>query len=663
VKFVIASRSAGRAQAPNTGPMTPHATTHPRPASVLPPAARPTDEPLFQTTLDVLEDHVAVLDADGTILRTNLAWDRFAAENGGRDAGVGANYIDACAGTGVAAALRDILAGRRASFRHVYDCHGPSQERWFVLQATRHPGAGPARVIVKHQNVSDRLHAEREAAIRARLLDEVDAAVIATDAAGTVTHWSAGAERLYGWTATETCGRPIGDLHVGPRRTAEVLAVIAEHGRWEGPVDGRTKDRVPVPTYVRLSALTDDTGRLTGVVGVGCDMSERELQARELRSARDHLRAVTDSMGEGLLVNDVDGRVTHLNASAERMLGWTYEELAGRFSHGVMHHRHADGSEHPPEACPILRSRRENVTVRVDDDVFIRRDGSTLPVAYTATPFETPAGVRGSVVVFSDITEQRAEQDRTDRELQALGWITRIRAALDQDRFVLHAQPIIDVLTGETVQHELLIRMMDEDGSPIPPGLFLPIAEEYGLIREIDRWVVGQAAALAAKGHPLEVNLSAESLGDPDLYSVVERELAAHGADPSLIVFELTETALLRDEGAARSFIERVEKLGCKLALDDFGTGYGGFTYLKHLPVDSLKIDIEFVRDLPQSPSSEHVVRAVVSLARGFGQKTVAEGVEDAETLELLRELGVDYAQGYFIGRPVPIAEVFGPQA
>jgi EAL domain-containing protein (putative c-di-GMP-specific phosphodiesterase class I) len=223
---------------------------------------------------------------------------------------------------------------------------------------------------------------------------------------------------------------------------------------------------------------------------------------------------------------------------------------------------------------------------------------------------------------------------------------------------VLHAQPIIDIATGETVQHELLIRMIDEDGSAIPPGLFLPVAEEYGLIREIDRWVVGQAAALAAEGHALEINLSAESLGDPDLYAVVERELTTRGVDPSLIVFELTETALLRDEDAARSFIERVERLGCKLALDDFGTGYGGFTYLKRLPVDFLKIDIEFVRDLAQSPSSAHVVRAVVSLARGFGQKTVAEGVEDAETLALLGELGVDYAQGFGIGRPAPVAQV-----
>jgi EAL domain-containing protein (putative c-di-GMP-specific phosphodiesterase class I) len=137
-------------------------------------------------------------------------------------------------------------------------------------------------------------------------------------------------------------------------------------------------------------------------------------------------------------------------------------------------------------------------------------------------------------------------------------------------------------------------------------------------------------------------------------------ELRRTGADPSLIVVELTETALVSDEAAAEAFIERVGSLGCKLALDDFGTGYGGFSYLKRLPVDFLKIDIEFVRDLLTNQASRHVVAAVVSLARGFGQQTVAEGVEDPETLALLHEFGVDFAQGYGLGRPVPVAEALG---
>jgi EAL domain-containing protein (putative c-di-GMP-specific phosphodiesterase class I) len=237
-------------------------------------------------------------------------------------------------------------------------------------------------------------------------------------------------------------------------------------------------------------------------------------------------------------------------------------------------------------------------------------------------------------------------------ELRSLTWVARIHEALAQDRFCMYAQPIIDVATGDVVQHELLIRMLDDDGGLIPPGDFLPAAERHGAIGEIDRWVVTQAAALAGRGHAVELNLSAESISDPEMAPFVEAALTDALADPSNIVIELTETAILRDQEAGHAFLTRLARFGCKVALDDFGTGYGGFTYLKHLPVDFLKIDIEFVRDLPRDASSQHVVQAVVQLAMGLGKKTVAEGVEDDETLELLNAYGVNYAQGYGIGRP-----------
>jgi EAL domain-containing protein (putative c-di-GMP-specific phosphodiesterase class I) len=241
---------------------------------------------------------------------------------------------------------------------------------------------------------------------------------------------------------------------------------------------------------------------------------------------------------------------------------------------------------------------------------------------------------------------------------EARAWIGRIRDAVEHDRFVLHAQPIVDLATGRRVQHELLIRMTDERGGVIDPAAFLPVAEQHGLIGEIDRWVVRRALGMAARGAPVELNLSAESIGDPELCSFVERELAESGADPTLVVFEVTETALLRHEAVAERFLHAVRDLGCGVALDDFGTGYGGFTYLKRLPVDFLKIDVEFVRELPRDQASRHLVEAVVSLARAFGVRTIAEGVEDERTLRLLTELGVDLAQGFGICRPAPAAEV-----
>jgi EAL domain-containing protein (putative c-di-GMP-specific phosphodiesterase class I) len=197
--------------------------------------------------------------------------------------------------------------------------------------------------------------------------------------------------------------------------------------------------------------------------------------------------------------------------------------------------------------------------------------------------------------------------------------------------------------------------MLDRDGEVIAPGRFLPAAEKYGVIAEIDHWVVTRALRLAADGQRVEANLSAASIGSPDLLSLVERQLRATGADPSNIVFEITETALMLDVKAGEAFTHYLVDLGCQIALDDFGTGFGSFTYLKTLPVDYLKIDIEFVRNLGSTPSNQHLVKAVVSLARGFGKQTIAGGVEDEETLTLLRDYGVDYAQGYHLGRPAQI--------
>jgi diguanylate cyclase (GGDEF)-like protein/PAS domain S-box-containing protein len=257
----------------------------------------------------------------------------------------------------------------------------------------------------------------------------------------------------------------------------------------------------------------------------------------------------------------------------------------------------------------------------------------------------------GSRIELFDASTPRVVEAEPD------GWVPRIRSALDEDRLVLYAQPIIELATGAIVQEELLLRMQDVDGSIIPPLAFLPTAERCGLISEIDRWVITEATRLAGSGRAVTVNLSATSAGSPEMLRLIERQLANHGADPRNIVFEITETAVMQNVDQAKLFAERMIELGCEFALDDFGTGFASFTYLKHLPVQYLKIDIDFVRDLARSDRDVSVVKAIVSLARDFGQRTIAEGVEDEETAEALRSLGVQLAQGYLFGRPRPITD------
>jgi diguanylate cyclase (GGDEF)-like protein/PAS domain S-box-containing protein len=231
-------------------------------------------------------------------------------------------------------------------------------------------------------------------------------------------------------------------------------------------------------------------------------------------------------------------------------------------------------------------------------------------------------------------------------------WIARIRRALDEGRFVLHGQPIVDLATGRTVQHELLLRMRGESDDLIMPVAFLPAAEKSGLIAEIDQWVIAQAAKIAAQGRQVGVNLSASSAGDPRMLDLIERELRRHATNPGNVVFEITETGVMQNMDRATRFVQHLVSLGCNFALDDFGTGFASFTYLKLLPVRYLKIDIDFVRDVARSKRDMFVVRAIVALAGDFGQQTIAEGVEDEATAAVLRDLGVTYAQGYLYGRP-----------
>jgi EAL domain-containing protein (putative c-di-GMP-specific phosphodiesterase class I) len=260
-----------------------------------------------------------------------------------------------------------------------------------------------------------------------------------------------------------------------------------------------------------------------------------------------------------------------------------------------------------------------------------------------------------------------ATEDRQERMLSRMTWADRIREALVNDAFVLYSQPVMSLRDDPVARCELLLRMLGEDGDVIPPGSFLYIAERFDLIQDIDRWVVSRAIEILAEQQAagrevvLCVNLSAKSVTDPRLPDHIASELQAHDADGRGLCFEVTETAAVVNIDRARQFARRVADLGCEFALDDFGAGFASFYYLKHLAFDLLKIDGEFVTDLANSRTNQLVVKAVVYIARGLGKRTIAEFVEDEETLELLRGMGVDFAQGFYVAKPAPLPLVEVP--
>jgi diguanylate cyclase (GGDEF)-like protein/PAS domain S-box-containing protein len=257
----------------------------------------------------------------------------------------------------------------------------------------------------------------------------------------------------------------------------------------------------------------------------------------------------------------------------------------------------------------------------------------------------------------------RTEEHGRPKMESRMKWVEQINHALAHDGFELIAQPIVSLSVQGPPQYELLLRLRDGHGDLIAPGSFLYVAERLGLIREIDHWVVNRAidmlAEQCAAGHDLrfEVNLSGHTIGDESLLELIERRLRDTGVPPERLIFEVTETAAIVHIARAAAFAERLSDLGCPFALDDFGAGFGSFYYLKHLPFDYLKIDGEFVRHCAENETDRILISAVVQIARGMGKRTIAEFVDRPETVEVLTRLGVDYGQGFHLGRPAPLGE------
>ena len=525
------------------------------------------------------------------------------------------------------------------------------------------------------------------------------------DVSGQIVIANAALCRITGHPTAELTEHAIADLIVAEDRALEAehraCLIAGDVSSYEVSVRLCRADGSPV--WVALTASTDGAAAPATLIYQLQDISERrELEGRlrymvdydlltglfnrhrfESELKRQIQRHRRTGEGGAVLMIDLDG----------------FKEVNDRFGHAV-----GDELLRGLGANLRQRSRQTDVIARLSGDEFALllpgadRKTADVVAAETVNIIRRQATVLGSegarvtgsvgvalfdglgegeLLALADAAMYAAKESGGDRFVvfdpndprpprsRQAGEASRLRRALDEQRFVLHGQPVLNLADRRVETCELLIRMRTEASDElISPNTFLYAAERFGLIAAIDSWVVSRAVALiadqarAGRRVVLSVNLSGRSIADPAVDAHIERELYESGIDPSCLVFEVTETAAIGNIEAAVAFSQRLQRRGCRFALDDFGAGFASFYYLKRLPFDFLKIDGDFVRGLPNSAVDQLVISAIVTIARGMGKQTVAEFVTDQETSDLLLASGVEYAQGFHIGRPAPVEEV-----
>ncbi len=501
-------------------------------------------------------------------------------------------------------------------------------------------------------------------------------------------------------------------VHYGAVLSAESVRVVADRIQDLSAVGGRplavsfvSKSGDAYPVELSISPVDDEHGHPVAMTWIARDVTERrEFEDKLVHLAsHDHL---TGLFNRRRFEEEVSLRLADTKRRGDGgAVVWldldNFKTVNDSFGHRV-------GDEVLKHVAAVLRgrSREEDVLARLGGDEFamllpgvgeheavkaaerVLGELALIPVQAETHPLRVGASagvalypahattvdellLRADAAMYTAKEEGRGRVCRyspdgawPQRIVIRREWAERVEEALASDSLVPYAQPVLDLHSGEVTAYELLVRMIGTDGLIVPPGEFLPIAEGLGLITEIDRLMVRHAVALAsaepvrASGVRLFVNLSAKTIASPSLPAFIHDQFKHSGVDPTSLGFELTETALVANLARANELIGQFRDLGCSFALDDFGTGFSSITYLRHMPVDILKIDGGLIREVLTSEQDRQLTHAIIDLARGLGIDVTAEYVENEETLALLKTAGVDYAQGYFIGKPLPAAEV-----
>ena len=565
------------------------------------------------------------------------------------------------------------------------------------------------KLLAQRHAFADALQVEKE---RAQItLESIGDGVITTDVDGAIAYMNPAAESLTHWKAAQAQGLPLAALFnlLDENAQAEGFALIehilggqltggSEHSKLIQRLDGSTVSVTLVGAPIRSA------GKVSGAVLVLHDMTQERQYIANLswQATHDALTGLANRREfEFRLEQVLHGIGRQQSGHALMFLDLDQFKLVNDTC------GHAAGDELLRHICALLQSdlREGDTLARLGGDEFgillencpplvaekiaesLRRTVQNLHFVWKGRPFVTTVSI--GLVHISHIpttleTSLRAadmacymakEKGRNrvqvyhadDSELSLrfgeMAWIQRLHMALEENRFCLYAQEVAALGHTEAgAGHiEILLRLHDEAGRIILPDSFIPAAERYGLMTSLDRWVVENVFKLIARcmierpGRPMAmcaINLSGITIGDDDFLSFLREKFNAYGIPPSMICFEITETSAISNLGSAIRFINELKALGCFFSLDDFCAGMSSFAYLKHLPVDFLKIDGSFVKDMLDDPINRAMVEVINHIGHVMGKRTIAEFVETPHIEQALLEIGVDYAQGYLIERP-----------
>lgn len=660
-----------------------------------------------------LDEHaiVSMTDAAGTVIFANP---RFTAISGySQDELVGQNHRILNAGVHSREFFRDLW--RTISSGHVWNgeiCNRAKDGHLYWVLTTIVPFLGddgrPERYFSIRADITalklaeQALHEEKELA--QTTLASIGDGVITTDPHARVAFLNPVAEKLTGWRSDEARGRFVSDvLRLVDADTGELAQNPVERCRQEGRVVGMAehillvgRDGKERPIEDSAAPIWGKDGHLAGVVMVFHDVSDKQAMTRQMAWQLSHdlltglanrrefehklqalLAGPRESVNHAMLYLDLD-QFKVVNETCGHQAG---DELLKRLATLLQSQlRHADtlarlgGDEFGVllTSCPLDKAAEIAGKARdlVRDFRFTWDDrGFEVGVSVGVTAILPGVQTLADVMTAADMACYAAKEggrnrvhvhDLDDADMahrrQMLQAASGIRDALQEGRFQLHAQEIRP-LHGGASHYEVLLRMLDEDGALLSPGVFIPAAERFGLMGDVDRWVVRTAFQAMARKPDLElaINLSGLSLQDEGIVAYVGATLKETGIAPERVCFEITETAAISNLGRALSFVNEMKALGFRFALDDFGAGMSSFAYLKNLPVDYLKIDGAFVRDMVTDPIDRAFVETINRIGQVMGKETIAEYVENAEIMRELSYIGVNYAQGYGVAKPVPL--------